>query len=391
MRLDRIDDAIAAVARGEMVVVVDDEDRENEGDLIMAAEFATPEAIAFFLYHTSGLICVSITAGRAAELDLGPMVVRNTETQRTAFLVSVDRRDVTTTGISASDRAATIRALIDPSTRPDDLLRPGHIFPLQAREGGVLKRAGHTEAGVDLARLAGCRPAGVLCEIVDETKHGMARRGDLETFAADHGLVMISIAELIRYRRRTEQLVERVDEAIIPTEWGTFRCVSFRSRLDGVEHLAFVRGEVADGDGVLVRVHSECIAGDVFGSHRCDCGPQLRAALRRIAREDRGVIVYLRGQEGRSIDARRERPATEPVTDDREYGIGAQMLVDLGVGSMRLMTNNTAKYSGLAGYGLSIVERVPIEIPPNPYNEVYLRTKRDQLGHLLEVDPWPTT
>jgi 3,4-dihydroxy 2-butanone 4-phosphate synthase / GTP cyclohydrolase II len=391
MSLDRIDDAIAAVARGEMVVVVDDEDRENEGDLIMAAEFATPEAIAFFLHHTSGLICVSITADRAAELDLGPMVVRNTETQRTAFLVSVDRRDVTTTGISASDRAATIRALIDPSTRPDDLLRPGHIFPLQAREGGVLKRAGHTEAGVDLARLAGCRPAGVLCEIVDETKHGMARRGDLETFAAHHGLVMISIAELIRYRRRTEQLVERVDEAIIPTEWGTFRCVSFRSRLDAVEHLAFVRGEVANGDGVLVRVHSECIAGDVFGSHRCDCGPQLRAALRRIAREDRGVIVYLRGQEGRSIDARRERPPAEPVTDDREYGIGAQMLVDLGVGSMRLMTNNTAKYSGLAGYGLSIVARVPIEIPPNPYNELYLRTKRDQLGHLLEVDPWPTT
>ncbi len=391
MSFARIEDAIAAVARGEMVVVVDDEDRENEGDLIMAAEFATPEAIAFFLHHTSGLICVSITGERAAALDLGPMVLRNTETQRTAFLVSVDLRDVTTTGISASDRAATIRGLIDPSTQPDDLLRPGHIFPLQAREGGVLKRAGHTEATVDLARLAGCRPAGVLCEIVDESKHGMARRADLETFAARHGLFMISIAELIRYRRRTEQLVERVDESIIPTEWGPFRCVSFRSRLDGVEHLAFVRGDVAGVDGVLVRVHSECIAGDVFGSHRCDCGPQLRAALRRIAREDRGVIVYLRGQEGRSIDAGREVPPGEVVADNREYGIGAQMLVDLGVESMRLMTNNTAKYGGLAGYGLSIVERVPIEIPPNPYNELYLRAKRDQLGHLLAVDPWPTT
>jgi 3,4-dihydroxy 2-butanone 4-phosphate synthase / GTP cyclohydrolase II len=386
-----ITDAIDAIAKGEIVVVVDDEDRENEGDLILAAEFATPEAIAFFLHHTSGVICVSITAERAAELDLGPMVLRNTETQRTAFLVSVDLRGATTTGISASDRAATIRGLIDPATRPEDLLRPGHIFPLQAREGGVLKRAGHTEAALDLARLAGCRPAGVLCEVVDETKQGMARRPDLETFAARHDLLMMSIADLIRYRRRTEQLVDRVDETVLPTEWGLFRCVRFRSHLDGTEHLAFVRGDVAGVDGVLVRVHSECVAGDVFGSHRCDCGPQLRAALRRIANEDRGVIVYLRGQEGRSIDAGSDPPPAEATPDNREYGIGAQMLVDLGVTSMRLMTNNTAKYGGLAGYGLSIVERVPIEIPPNPFNEVYLRAKRDQLGHLLEVDPWPTT
>jgi 3,4-dihydroxy 2-butanone 4-phosphate synthase / GTP cyclohydrolase II len=389
--LASIPDAIAAIARGELVVVVDDEDRENEGDLIMAAEFATPEAIAFFLHHTSGVICVSITPERAAELDLGPMVLRNTETQRTAFLVSVDLRGETTTGISASDRAATIRGLIDPSMRPEDLLRPGHIFPLQARDGGVLKRAGHTEAAVDLARLAGCRPAGVLCEVVDETKQGMARRPDLETFAARHGLLMMSIADLIRYRRRTEQLVDRIDETVLPTEWGLFRCVRFRSRLDGTEHLAFVRGDVSGADGVLVRVHSECVAGDVFGSHRCDCGPQLRAALRRIAHDDRGVIVYLRGQEGRSIDAASAPVPAEATTDNREYGIGAQMLVDLGVTSMRLMTNNTAKYGGLAGYGLSIVERVPIEIPPNPFNELYLRAKRDQLGHLLEVDPWPTT
>jgi 3,4-dihydroxy 2-butanone 4-phosphate synthase/GTP cyclohydrolase II len=386
-----IPDAIAAIGRGEIVIVVDDEDRENEGDLIMAAEFASPETIAFFLHHTSGVICVSITPERARELDLGPMVQRNTETHRTAFLVSVDRRDATTTGISAADRAATIRGLIDPAVRPEDLLRPGHIFPLQARDGGVLKRAGHTEAALDLARLAGCRPAGVLCEVVDETKQGMARRPDLETFADRHGLVMVSIADLIRYRRRTEQLVDRVDETMLPTEWGLFHCVRFRSRLDGTEHLAFVRGEVAGTDGVLVRVHSECVAGDVFGSHRCDCGPQLRAALRQIAHDDRGVIVYLRGQEGRSIDAASDPPPAEAATDNREYGIGAQMLVDLGVTSMRLMTNNTAKYSGLGGYGLSIVARVPIEIPPNPYNEMYQRAKRDQLGHLLEVDPWPMT
>src|SRR5215213_194217 len=279
MGLARIEDAIAAVARGEIVIVVDDEDRENEGDLIMAAEFATPEAIAFFLHHTSGVICVSITQERARELDLGPMVQRNTETQRTAFLVTVDLRGATTTGISASDRAATIRGLIDPGTKADDLLRPGHIFPLQARDGGVLKRAGHTEASLDLARLAGCRPAGVLCEVVDETKQGMARRPDLETFAARHGLVMMSIADLIRYRRRTEQLVDRIDETVLPTEWGLFRSVRFRSRLDGTEHLAFVRGDVEGVDGVLVRVDSECVAGDVFGSHRCDCRPQLQAAL----------------------------------------------------------------------------------------------------------------
>jgi 3,4-dihydroxy 2-butanone 4-phosphate synthase / GTP cyclohydrolase II len=408
VELAPVEAAIAAIARGEMVVVVDDENRENEGDLIMASEFVTPEAIAFFLHHTSGVICASITGERARELDLGPMVLRNTESHRTAFLESVDLRGATTTGISASDRAATIRGLIDASTKPDDLLRPGHIFPLQAREGGVLKRAGHTEAAVDLARLAGCYPSGILCEIVDESKHDMARRADLDTFATRHGLLVMSIADLIQHRHRTEHLVAGVGNAVIPTEWGPFRGVAFRSELDGAEHLAFVRGDVAGRPGVLVRVHSECVFGDVFASYACDCGPQLRAAMRRIAAEDCGVVVYLRGHEGHAVELGRQLQACgldagEPATgndddpgdpqwtDTREYGIGAQILAALGVTSMRLMTNNTAKYSGLAGYGLSIVERVPIEIPPNPFNEGYLRTKRDRHGHLLEVDPWPTT
>jgi 3,4-dihydroxy 2-butanone 4-phosphate synthase/GTP cyclohydrolase II len=336
------------------------------------------------------------------------MVRRNTESHRTAFLESVDLGGATTTGISASDRAATIRGLIDASTKPDDLLRPGHIFPLQSRDGGVLKRAGHTEAAVDLARLAGCYPSGILCEIVDESKHGMARRADLDAFAARHGLLIMSIADLIQHRHRTEHLVTRVGEAVIPTEWGPFRGIAFRSELDGAEHLAFVRGDVAANAGVLVRVHSECVFGDVFASYACDCGPQLRAALRRIAAEDCGVVVYLRGHEGRAVELGRQLQAcglneahradvsddgsrASPGTDTREYGIGAQILAAVGVTSMRLMTNNTAKYSGLAGYGLSIVERVPLEIPPNPFNESYLRTKRDRHGHLLDVDPWPTT
>jgi 3,4-dihydroxy 2-butanone 4-phosphate synthase/GTP cyclohydrolase II len=406
VELAPVEDAVAAIARGEMVVVVDDEHRENEGDLIMASEFVTPEAIAFFLHHTSGVICASITGERARELDLGPMVRRNTESHRTAFLESVDLRGATTTGISASDRAATIRGLIDASTKPDDLLRPGHIFPLQAREGGVLKRAGHTEAAVDLARLAGCYPSGILCEIVDESKHGMARRSDLDAFALRHGLLVMSIADLIEHRHRTEHLVAPVGDAVIPTEWGPFRGIAFRSVLDGAEHLAFVRGDVAAKAGVLVRVHSECVFGDVFASYACDCGPQLRAALRRIAAEECGVVVYLRGHEGRAVALGRQLQACGldssggvdgesggdlSWTDTREYGIGAQILAAVGVTSMRLMTNNTAKYSGLAGYGLSIVERVPIEIPPNPFNEGYLRTKRDRHGHLLDVDPWPTT
>ena len=395
-----IEDAVAAIGRGEIVVVVDDEDRENEGDLIMAAEYATPEAIAFFLHHTSGYICAPITEQRAHELELDLMVRENTESMRTAFTVSVDVRQGTTTGISAHDRSATIQALVDPSTRAVDLARPGHINPLIAREGGVLKRAGHTEAAVDLARMAGLYPAGVLCEIVDADKMDMARVPELERFAEEHGLLLISIADMIRYRRKTEKLVKRVAEARIPTEWGDFACYVYESTLDGSEHVALVRGNVTGEDGVLVRVHSECLTGDAFGSLRCDCGPQLQAAMARVAEADRGVVVYLRGHEGRGIGLGHKLRAYSlqeegqdtvdanlslglPV-DSREYGIGAQILVDLGVTSMELMTNNPAKYGGLDGFGITITGRVPLESAPNPENITYLRTKRERMGHLLE-------
>ncbi len=301
MEIARVEDANAAIGRGEIVIVVDDEDRENEGDLVMAAQAATPEKIAFFLAHTSGVICVPLTADRADQLELPLMVTANTESQRTAFTVSVDYRHGTSSGISAEDRAATIQALIDPHTRATDLNRPGHIFPLRYRRGGVLKRAGHTEATVDLCRAAGLSPAGVLCEIVTEDKSEMARLPELEKFAATHGLPLISIAELIRYRRRTEKLVRRVSEARIPTAAGPFTAHVYESTLDGEQHLALVMGDVAGERDVLVRVHSECLTGDVFGSLRCDCGPQLRAALERIEAEGTGVLVYLRGHEGRGI------------------------------------------------------------------------------------------
>ncbi len=395
-----IEDAVAAIGRGEIVVVVDDEDRENEGDLIMAAEYATPEAIAFFLHHTSGYICAPVTEQRARELELDLMVRENTESMRTAFTVSVDVRQGTTTGISSHDRAATIQALVDPATRPNDLARPGHINPLIAREGGVLKRAGHTEAAVDLARMAGLYPAGVLCEIVDEKKMDMARVPELERFAETHGLLLISIADMIRYRRKTEKLVKRVAEARIPTQWGDFTCYVYESTLDGEEHVALVRGNVAGEQDVLVRVHSECLTGDAFGSLRCDCGPQLQAAMARVAQEDRGVVVYLRGHEGRGIglghklrayslqedghDTVDANTALGLPVDSREYGIGAQILVDLGVTSMQVMTNNPSKYGGLDGFGIKITGRVPLESVPNPENIKYLRTKRERMGHLLE-------
>ena len=400
MGFAKVEEAIAAVGRGEIVVVVDDEDRENEGDLIMAAEFATPDKIAFFLHHTSGLICAPITAERARELDLPLMVADNTESMRTAFTVSVDVRQGTSTGISAYDRAATIQSLVDPATRPADLLRPGHIFPLAAREGGVLKRAGHTEAALDLARLAGLYPAGVLCEVVNEKKDDMARVPELERFADEHGLLLISIADLVRYRRQNEKLVRRITEARLPTQWGDFTCYAYESTLDGTEHLAFVKGAIQGEDNVLVRMHSECLTGDVFGSMRCDCGPQLHEAMRRIAEEDLGVVVYLRGHEGRGIGIGHKLQAYalqeqgfDTVdanlelgfhADSREYGEGAQILVDLGISTMRTLTNNPAKRGGLGGYGLEIVERVPIEVAPNPENIDYLRTKRDRMGHLLE-------
>ncbi|HEX6392188.1 MAG TPA: bifunctional 3,4-dihydroxy-2-butanone-4-phosphate synthase/GTP cyclohydrolase II [Acidimicrobiales bacterium] len=395
-----IEEAIAAIGAGRMVVVVDDEDRENEGDLIVAAEHATPDTMAFFVRHTSGLICASITAERADQLDLPLMVERNTEAQRTAFTVTVDYRAGTTTGISAADRSRTAQALVDPSTRPEDLARPGHLHVLRAREGGVLKRAGHTEAAVDLARLAGLSPAGVLCEVVTEDGLGMARRDDLEIFAKKHDLLVVTIADLIRYRRQTERLVRRTAEARLPTEFGEFRCVAYESVIDHETHLVFVMGEPAGEPNVLVRVHSECLTGDVFGSKRCECGAQLHQALRMIAGEGMGVVVYLRGHEGRGIGIAHKLQAYElqdtgfdtvdanlelglPV-DSREYGIGAQILVDLGITTMRLMTNNPAKRGGLEGFGLQIVERVPIEVTPNAENIRYLRTKRDKLGHLLD-------
>ena len=400
MGFAKVEEAIAAVGRGEIVVVVDDEDRENEGDLIMAAEHATPEKIAFFLHHTSGLICAPITAERARELDLPLMVSDNTESMRTAFTVSVDARHGTSTGISAYDRAATIQALVEPGTRPADLLRPGHIFPLAGREGGVLKRAGHTEAALDLARLAGMYPAGVLCEVVNEKKDDMARVPELERFADDHDLLLISIADLVRYRRQNEKLVRRITEARLPTQWGDFTCYAYESVLDGTEHLAFVKGAVQGEEDVLVRVHSECLTGDVFSSLRCDCGPQLDEAMRLVAEAGLGVVVYLRGHEGRGIGLGHKLRAYQlqdqghdtvdanlalglPV-DSREYGIGSQILVDLGITTMRLMTNNPSKYGGLEGFGLGITERVPLLTAPNPENIAYLRTKRERMGHLLE-------
>jgi len=400
MSFSTIEEAVAAVGRGEIVVVVDDEDRENEGDLIMAAEHATPEKIAFFVKHTSGLICAPVTSQRADELSLPLMVAHNTESQRTAFTVTVDYRHGTTTGISAFDRAKTIRSLIDADTRPDDLTRPGHIHVLRARDGGVLKRAGHTEAAVDLARMAGLYPAGVLCELVTADGMGMARLPELELFATRHDLCLISIADLIRYRRQREKLVVRIAEARVPTEWGEFTCYAYQSVLDQETHLAFVLGAPQGEDNVLVRVHSECLTGDVFGSMRCDCGHQLNAAMAKIAEAGMGVLVYLRGHEGRGIGIHNKLLAYQLQddgldtveanlrlglpADSREYGIGSQILVDLGITTMRYMTNNPAKYGGLEGYGLEMVERVPLESVPNPENLRYLRTKREKMGHLLE-------
>jgi 3,4-dihydroxy 2-butanone 4-phosphate synthase / GTP cyclohydrolase II len=400
MGLATIEEALDQLRNGGMVVVVDDEDRENEGDLIMAAEDATVESMAFFLEYTSGIFCVPLESQRADELELPLMVVANTEAQRTAFTVSVDYRHGTTTGISAHDRAATVRALIDPATRPNDLNRPGHIFPLRYRQGGVLKRAGHTEATIDLCRLAGKKPAGVLCEVVTADKSDMARLPELQAFAEEHHLPIVTIADLVRYRRRNEKLVRRIAEASLPTEFGNFQSYVFESVLDGEQHMALVYGDIASVRDLLVRVHSECLTGDAIGSLRCDCGPQLHTALAKIAAEGAGVVVYLRGHEGRGIglghkirayalqeeghdtvDANLEQGL--PV-DSREYGIGAQILVDLGVTSMRLMTNNPIKYGGLEGFGLNIVERVPLESRPTSFNIDYLRTKRERMGHLLE-------
>ena len=400
--LDSVEEALAAYARGEIIIVVDDEDRENEGDLIMAAEFATEEAMTFFVNNTSGVICPPMTEERCDELDLPLMAAANTEAMRTAFTVSVDYRHGTSTGISAADRSATLRALTRGDVRATDFNRPGHIFPLRARQGGVLKRAGHTEAAVDLCRMAGLTEVGVLCEIVNPDGT-MARVPELRRFADEHGLKFISIADMVRHRRRTEKLVQRESEATIPTEFGNFRAIVYKSTLDDVDHVAFVMGDPGQVDDTLVRVHSECLTGDIFGSRRCDCGPQLHAALQTVADEGVGAVVYLRGHEGRGIglahkiraydlqeqgldtvDANTEQGL--PV-DSREYGIGAQILVDLGISTMRLMTNNPAKYGGLDGFGLEITGRVPLEIEPTPENIAYLRTKAERMGHLISLDP----
>jgi 3,4-dihydroxy 2-butanone 4-phosphate synthase/GTP cyclohydrolase II len=396
--LDPIDRAVADVRAGRPVVVVDDEDRENEGDLVLAASKVTPELLAFMVRHTSGVVCVPMEGPELDRLKLPPMTYVNEDRKRTAYAVSVDARDGITTGISAADRARTIRVLVDSATEPYELTRPGHVFPLRAVEGGVLRRAGHTEAAVDLARLAGLNAAGVIAEIVNDDGT-MARLPDLRRFADEHGLALVSIADLIAYRRRTETLVERVAEARLPTRHGDFRAVGFRSTVDAAEHLALVRGDLADGSDVLVRVHSECLTGDVLGSLRCDCGPQLDAALRTVAEEGRGVVVYLRGHEGRGIGLLHKLAAyglqdggRDTVdanldlglpADARDFGIGAQILTDLGVRSIRLLTNNPAKLVGMSGFGLDVVERVPLPVHLTPENATYLMTKRDRMGHDL--------
>ncbi len=394
---DPIGEAIDAVRHGKMVVVVDDASRENEGDLVMAAEKVTPAAINFIAREARGLICLALPGRRLDELQLGPMVSRNTAKMGTAFSVSIDAVRGTTTGISAHDRAATILATIDPRTRPEDLARPGHIFPLRSAEEGVLRRAGHTEAAVDLARLAGLAPAGVLCEIMDEDGR-MARVPKLIALARRHGLKMITIEDLIVYRRREEQLVRRLVDTPLPTRHGEFRLKLYEDSVEQMHHVALVRGTWRADEPILVRIHSQCLTGDVFGSLRCDCGDQMEKALEQIAAEGKGVFLYMR-QEGRGIGLAlkleayalqdrgmdtveaNERLGLPP--DLRDYGIGAQILVDLGVRKMRLLTNNPKKIVGLEAYGLEIVERVPIEVPARPENEKYLRTKRDKLGHYL--------
>ena len=392
--------ALDRFRRGELVIVVDDHDRENEGDLIMAAQLATPENIAFIVRYSSGVVVAPISGDRCDDLRLPLMVEHNTESHRTAFTISVDLIEGTTTGISAADRAATLRALADPEENFSSFARPGHIFPLRAREGGVLKRAGHTEAAVDLARMAGLEPAGIICEIINDDG-SMSRLPELIEFSRKHNLLLSSIAELIKYRRRHEKLVTRMGQAQVPTDWGNFTCTAFKSDVDGTEHLAFSLGTVNDGQPVLVRVHSECLTGDVFSSRRCDCGPQLHSAMSLIAEEGRGIVVYLRGHEGRGIGIGHKIRAyslqdggfdtvdanTElglPV-DSREYGIGAQILADLGANQLRLMTNNPAKYGGIEGYGLEIIERVAINPVTTKENLKYLQTKRDRMGHLFSL------
>jgi 3,4-dihydroxy 2-butanone 4-phosphate synthase/GTP cyclohydrolase II len=393
-----IEEAIEDIRRGRIVIVVDDAERENEGDFIMAAEQVTPESINFMATHGRGLICMPCAGERLDELGIPLMVGVKEGSQETAFAVSIDARGLTTTGTSAFDRAATIRAVTDPNTRAADIEKPGHVLPLRAHEGGVLKRAGHTEAAVDLASLAGMSPVGVICEIM-HPDGSMARLSELVRVAEHHDLKIISIADLIEYRRRSEKLVRKLAEAGIPTIYGEFRAHAYESAVDGRVHVAMVMGEVGDGKDILVRVHSECLTGDVFQSRRCDCGTQLDDALGKIGAEGRGVVLYIRGHEGRAIGLPHKLRAYELQErgkdtveanvelgfppDPRDYGIGAQILFDIGVRTMRLLTNNPAKRAGLDGYGLSIVERVPLETKPTAENLNYLKAKREKLGHLL--------
>jgi 3,4-dihydroxy 2-butanone 4-phosphate synthase/GTP cyclohydrolase II len=392
-----IESAVDAIRDGQMVIVVDDEDRENEGDLTIAAEKITPDAINFMATHGRGLICMPMTEERLEQLDLPLMVADNTARFETAFTVSIEAKASTSTGISAADRAATVLAAIDPATQPSDLARPGHMFPLRSKPGGVLVRAGQTEAAVDLARIAGLYPAGVICEIMNRDG-SMARVPDLIKFAKRHKLLLVTIADLIRYRMRTEGLVRRVATATLPTAHGAFTVAAYESLIDGETHVALVRGEIGDGERVIVRVHSKCLTGDVFHSLRCDCGPQLDGAIEQIAKEGRGVLLYL-NQEGRGIGLANKIRAYELQdqgfdtveanerlgfkADQRDYGIGAQILRDLGVRTMRLLTNNPRKFVGLEGYGLAVTETVPLEIPAQEHTQRYLKTKKDKLGHKL--------
>lgn len=395
-----IEEAVAEIAAGRMLVVVDDEDRENEGDLVMAAQLATPEAINFMITHGRGLVCLPLTGERLERLAIPPMTEVNTSEQGTAFHVSIGAKGKITTGISPADRCATVLAAIDPATQPEDISMPGHVFPLRARQGGVLERAGHTEAAVDLARLAGLAPAGVICEIIN-SDGTMARRPQLERFAAEHGLKMITVADLIRYRRRTEKLVERSSQVTLPTRFGEFTGYGYTSTTDGRTHMALVVGEVDGAENVLVRVHSECLTGDVFHSLRCDCGAQLEEAMRRVQEQGRGVVLYIVGHEGRGIGLGNKLKAYELQeagadtveanealgfpADLRDYGIGAQILADLGLKSIRLMTNNPRKIVGLEGYGLTITEQVPLEIESCSTNYAYLRTKKEKMAHTLTL------
>jgi 3,4-dihydroxy 2-butanone 4-phosphate synthase/GTP cyclohydrolase II len=393
-----VEEALADIRAGRMVIVCDDEDRENEGDLTLAAHFATRETINFMAKHGRGLICLAMSGEGCARLNLPPMTQANKARYQTAFTVSIEAREGVTTGISAADRARTIQVAIDPSSGPDDVVQPGHVFPIAAKPGGVLERTGQTEAGVDLARLAGLEPAAVICEVMNDDGT-MARVPDLMPYALHHGLRIVTVADLIEYRRRTEKLVRRAAEATLPTRWGEFRAVGYESLIDGAHHVAMVKGDVSGKQDVLVRVHSECLTGDVFGSLRCDCGDQLAEAMRRIDHEGLGVVLYMR-QEGRGIGLLNKLAAyalqeqgRDTVqanielgfpADLRDYGIGAQILVDLGLSSIRIMTNNPVKIVGLDGYGLHVTAREPIEVPPQSQNVHYLRTKRDKMGHLLE-------